>query len=41
MITKDQVLEIGNFVKDYLKESAASSDQEWVQSFPRAADHRW
>ncbi|MBE9479478.1 MAG: HD domain-containing protein [Chloroflexi bacterium] len=41
MITKDQLLEIGTFVKDYLKESAASSDQEWVQSFPRAADHRW
>ncbi|MEA1978207.1 MAG: HD domain-containing protein [Chloroflexota bacterium] len=41
MITKDQVLEIGIFVKDYLKQSAASSDQEWVQSFPRTADHRW
>ena len=41
MITKDQLLEIGAFVEDYLKESAARSDQEWVQSFPRAADHRW
>ncbi len=41
MITKDQFQEIGTFVKDYLKESASSSDQEWVQSFPRAADHRW
>ena len=41
MITKDQLLEIGAFVKDYLKESAFSSDQEWVQSFPRAAEHRW
>ncbi|MES0344514.1 MAG: HD domain-containing protein [Anaerolineales bacterium] len=41
MITKDQVLEIGTFVRDYLKESASSSDQEWVQSFPRAAEHRW
>jgi len=41
MITKDQVQEIGTFVRDYLKESAASSDQEWLQSFPRAADYRW
>ena len=41
MITKDQVLEIGTFVRDYLKESASSSDQEWVQSFPHAAEHRW
>lgn len=41
MIAKDQLLEIGTFVRDYLKESAASSDQEWLQSFPRAAEHRW
>jgi HD superfamily phosphodiesterase len=41
MITKDQVLEIGTFVKDYLKESAASSDQERLKSFPRDADYRW
>ncbi|NOR88921.1 MAG: HD domain-containing protein [Anaerolineales bacterium] len=41
MITKDQVLEIGTFVKDYLKESAACSDQEWLKSFPRAAEYRW
>ena len=41
MITKDQLLEIGAYVKDYLKESAASSDQEWLKSFPRAADYRW
>ena len=41
MITKKQLLEIGGFVKDYLKESAASSDQEWLKSFPRAADYRW
>ena len=41
MISKDQLQEIGLFVKDYLKDSAACSDQEWTQSFPRAADHRW
>jgi HD superfamily phosphodiesterase len=41
MITKDQLLEIGAFVKDYLKETAANSDQEWLKSFPRAADYRW
>lgn len=41
MITKDQLLEIGAFVKDYLRESAANSDQEWLKSFPRAADYRW
>jgi uncharacterized protein len=41
MITKDQVLEIGTFVKDYLRESAACSDQEWLKSFPRAAEYRW
>lgn len=41
MITKNQLLEIGIFVKEYLKESAASSDQEWAQSFPRAAELRW
>jgi HD superfamily phosphodiesterase len=32
---------VADFVKGYLYETADSSDQEWVKSFPRAAEHRW
>jgi uncharacterized protein len=29
------------FVQNYLKESAATSEQEWLKSFPRSAEYRW
>ncbi len=41
MLTNDQFLDICNYTRQYLKETAARSGQEWVKAFPRAADHRW
>lgn len=41
MISTNQLDQIAVFVKDFLFESIKTSDQEWVQSFPRAAEHRW
>lgn len=41
MITNDQFMQICTFTRQYLKETAASSQQEWLKNFPRAAEHRW
>ena len=41
MLTDDQFRHLCSFVRQYLEETAASSEQEWVRRFPRAADHRW
>ena len=41
MITKNQLKEISEYVKQYLYDSFDVSDQDWVKSFPRSADHRW
>ena len=41
MITDDQFMQICDFTRQYLKETAAKSEQEWLKSFPRAAEHRW
>jgi ABC-type transporter MlaC component len=41
MITNDQFMRICNFTRQYLKETAATSEQEWLKNFPRAAEHRW
>lgn len=41
MISHNQLDEIAKFVKNYLFETAETSDQEWLKSNPRAAEHRW
>jgi HD superfamily phosphodiesterase len=41
MITNDQFMRICNFTREYLKETAAVSEQAWLKRFPRAAEHRW
>ena len=41
MLTTDQYIRIRNFTRQYLKETAAKSEQEWLKFFPRAAEHRW
>jgi len=41
MINKNELQSIAEYVNQFLHESAASSDQEWLKDFPRAADHRW
>jgi len=41
MITQNQLKEIAEFVRQYLYDTAGTSDQDWVKSFPRAAEHRW
>jgi HD superfamily phosphodiesterase len=41
MLTEAELNQIAYYVKDFLYESVNSSDQEWVRTFPRAADHRW
>ena len=41
MITDTQFRQICEFTRQYLKDTAASSNQEWLQHFPRAAEHRW
>jgi len=32
---------VAEYVKRFLYNSVEASEQEWVKSFPRAADHRW
>ncbi len=32
---------ISEYVRQFLFDSVEISEQEWVKSFPRAADHRW
>lgn len=41
MITNDQLYEIAEYVRTFLFDSVKESEQAWVQSFPRAAEHRW
>lgn len=41
MITEEEFRRLCDYTRAYLKETAARSDQEWLKSFPRAADHRW
>jgi uncharacterized protein len=41
MITEEQFRQLCEYTQGYLKETAARSDQPWLKSFPRAADHRW
>ncbi len=41
MISQKQLKEIAEYVKKYLFDSFEESDQDWVKSFPRAAEHRW
>lgn len=41
MISQNQLIEIAKFVRQYLHETAKKSDQDWVNAFPRAAEHRW
>src|SRR5688572_7001637 len=40
-MTDDQFTRICNYAQQYLKETAAKSDQAWLKNFPRAAEHRW
>jgi HD superfamily phosphodiesterase len=41
MLTEEKLGHLYGFVRQYLDETAASSDREWVKNFPRAAEHRW
>lgn len=41
MLTHTQFMQMCEFTRQYLKETAARSEQEWVKPFPRAAEHRW
>ena len=41
MISNAQFMQICNYTQTYLKESFATSEQEWLKNFPRAAEHRW
>ncbi len=41
MIDKEQLNCISEHTQQYLKETAAQSNQKWLTNFPRAADHRW
>jgi len=41
MITDEQLHQLCGFVQQYLKETAANSEQEWLKDFPRAGEHRW
>ncbi len=41
MVTSEQLSQIRSYVRDYLSQSAASSEQEWVRRVPRAAEYRW
>ncbi len=41
MLTGDQFHHLCTFVRHYLEETAAKSEQQWVRRFPRAAEHRW
>lgn len=41
MISEEEFRRLCEYTQQYLKETAAKSDQEWLKRFPRAADHRW
>ena len=41
MVDNNEFLMIAEHVRDFLSESAETSEQEWVKSFSRAATHRW
>lgn len=41
MFTKQQYREIATFTHHYLEKTVVESNQEWIKSFPRAAEHRW
>lgn len=41
MLDKEQLNSICKYTQAYLKVTAATSKQEWLANFPRAADHRW
>jgi len=41
MISNEQFRQICDFTQTYLNETFATSDQEWLKNFPRAAEHRW
>jgi uncharacterized protein len=41
MLTDDRFRHLCTFVRQYLEETAARSEQEWGRRFPRAAEHRW
>jgi HD superfamily phosphodiesterase len=41
MIKNDDLLMIAEYVREFLHESVETSEQGWVKSFPRAAEHRW
>jgi HD superfamily phosphodiesterase len=41
MLTDEQFRHLCTFVRQYLEETAARSEQEWVRHFPRTAEHRW
>ena len=41
MLTDYQFHHLCTFVGQYLEETAATSEQEWVRDFPRTAEHRW
>ena len=41
MIPDEKLNEVCDFVRNYLNESAATSDQEWLKLHPRSAEYRW
>ncbi len=41
MLTDDQIRHLCHFTSTYLNDSVATSEQEWLKDFPRAAEHRW
>lgn len=41
MIDREKLERICEYTQQYLKETAAKSDQPWLAKFPRAAHHRW
>ena len=41
MLTDDRFRHLCHFTRTYLNDSVATSEQEWLKDFPRAAEHRW
>lgn len=41
MLTDERLSHLYDFVRQYLEETAASSEQEWIRDFPRTAEYRW
>jgi uncharacterized protein len=41
MLSDEQFLQLCQYTRTYLNETAAKSEQEWLKNFPRAAEHRW